>query len=296
MIFKKRMINSILLALLGITISTPILNTVLAIDEDSNTNSYINNMEYSEVLRVNGISENEVNKAKENRMNFNSKTDEVEFFSEEQLKLFKLEFQQIHGVDNVFKIVSEDANSILESNGYKGILRYTNKLTNEVIDINLFESIEKLYNKYLNSSGYYTPNRPSSWKTQGPDVANMSVIKGSTRDTITVTHPTYGGKKTYTKPTDNWYSGYTKSYYDHVQGARRSFGTAKEKAGYSATTALTIILDALLSAGDFKITLNEMINLLKQSSTTILNATACATYAIVYLGEISFLINDYYNL
>ncbi len=286
MTFKKRATKSIALALISVTVSGSILNSVYAY-EQSNMNE--------QVLMVNDITENELNNARMIRSDFNEETNFTEVFSEEQVKLFKVEFQKENGIEDKFNIVEETEETILETNGARGIMRYTDKKTGDITTLNLFESIDKLHEESIKPQTK-APSRPSSWKTQGPDVANIKVVKGSSRDSITVTHPTYGGTKKYTKPTNSWYTGNTKGYYDNVQDARQSWGTAKKYAGAAAGAAITVIADSILAAGDWKISPNEVIKLLKKSGTTILSLSATATYLVAYIGEIYQILGNYYNI
>lgn len=285
MTLKKLAKKSITLGIIAITLSSTILNNVYAAELSQKN-------DVKQILLTNDTTTEEINKAKADRENFDENTTNSEIFSKEQVKLFKVEFQELHGVEDKFKVVDETNESIIESNGFRGILRLTDKKSGNITTLELFKSIDKLYEESIEVTTY-APSRPTSWKTQGPDKANMKVVKGSSRDTITITHPTYGHKKTYTKPTNNWYSGYTKGYYDHVQGARRSFGTAKSKAGVAGVAAMTTILDGCLAAGDFKISISEMVKLLKKSGATIISTADCARYAVAYLGEVLLISIDY---
>ncbi|MEG2195806.1 MAG: hypothetical protein RRY11_13525 [Terrisporobacter sp.] len=288
--FLKRVKKSIALALVTVTMSAPVLSSVYATGINNENN-------IKQVLMMNETSMDEMNRAKHARNNFDDNTSSSEMFSEEQVKLFKVEFQEINGVEDEFKVVDETNESIIESNGFRGILRLTDKETNKVTTLELFESIDKLQRESIDGETYANPPaRPTSWKTQGPDSANMKVVKGSSRDSITVTHPTNRRTKNYTKPTNSWYSGYTEGYYNHVQGARRSYGTAKTKAGVAGTAALVVVLDGCLAASDFKISISEMVALLKKSGATIISVTDCARYAVAYLGEILLIEIDYNHL
>ena len=80
MSFKKRATKSIALALMGVTIATPILNTASAM-ENSNY----------------GLSNDKIIELKKEASKFNENTSIEELYSEEQIKLMKIEFHEKFG-------------------------------------------------------------------------------------------------------------------------------------------------------------------------------------------------------
>lgn len=285
MSFKKIARKSIALALVGLTIAMPLLNGVYALEEDN----------MSEILTLNNISTGDLDRAIKSRSLFDSQTSNSDIFSKDQVTLFKVEFQNLHGVEDIFKVVEETNDYIIEANGFKGILRIKNKSSNEVVILELFETIDRLHNESM-SGIVYTPSRPSSWKTNGPDKANMKVVKGSSRDTITISHPISGKTKTYTKDTNNWYSGYTKGYYDHVQKGRSYYSNVKTYAGGTAIAAVTTVVDALISGSNLHLSASEIFSLLKKSGATLVNASLCASNVALYTGQVALILVDYSNI
>lgn len=67
--------------------------------------------------------------------------------SEEELASLKDRFTNEYGNEDTFKTVYEDDEFLEEINGAKGIIRYKDKATNEVEEINYFEDIIKYANK-----------------------------------------------------------------------------------------------------------------------------------------------------
>ena len=96
MAFKNRVKKSIALALVGITITTPILNHVNAME--SNKDIF--------------ISENE-------------NLDMREVYSDESIKLMKKDFHDKFGTDNKFKLISNKEGIKLEINGATGDIKTT---------------------------------------------------------------------------------------------------------------------------------------------------------------------------
>ena len=96
MSLKKRASKSIALALVGMTITTPILNHVNAME--SNKDIF--------------ISENEI-------------LDMREVYSDENIKLMKKDFNDKFGTDNNFKLISNKDGIKLEINGAIGDIKTT---------------------------------------------------------------------------------------------------------------------------------------------------------------------------
>lgn len=293
----KRLSKVLVLALTIITISTPMLNTALAMESSIETPSNKIDLDVnSKILMLNKITEEELEKEKLIRESFNENTSNSELFSEGQVKLTKIEFQQENGIEDKFILTKEENGVKVEVNGAKGIIKLTSKEDGEII-LNYFENLDNLHNQY--NIIQKAPNRPANgWSTQGPDNANMYVTKGSTRDTITASKPTGSrGSKTYTKPTNNWYSGYTKGYYDNVGNARKSWGTAKKAIGGAAqagftTTVATFVANKKFNIGPatLKVALSAgVISAAKDLSTAL-------SYGVAYLGHMGAVDFNYANL
>lgn len=134
MINKKFMSKAMSIAIVGITISTPILNTVYAMDRNY----------------------------------------QLEVYAEKKEDEYKEEFRKIHGTEDKFKVYLEENGVKAEANGARGIIRITTIDTNsdkygEVIEINAFESIKDAINEDIQMNTFV--DRPGAWKTQGPDKA-----------------------------------------------------------------------------------------------------------------------------
>ncbi len=289
MTFKKRATKIIALALVGITVVTPMLNSASAMEQNSEEM-------YSTILSNNGVSESELIEAKNTRDNFTEDTSSEEYFSDEQIKLIKVEFQERYGIEDKFNITEENSETRTEVNGARGIIRVTDLKTNEVDTLNYFETLNKL--NIENSISVYAPSRPSGMKTQAPDKAYMSVTKGSSRDSIKVRNPLTGTQKSYTKPTNNWYSGYTKGYYDNVVNARRSWGTAKNYAGNSAAAALTAVGTHYISKKNLSPSISTFSAYFKATAAgvAIYDLYNASRYGVAYLANIAVLLNNYNNI
>ncbi len=258
MINKKFMSKAMSIAIVGITISTPILNTVYAMDRNY----------------------------------------QLEVYAEKKEDEYKEEFRKIHGTEDKFKVYLEENGVKAEANGARGIIRITTIDTNsdkygEVIEINAFESIKDAINEDIQMNTFV--DRPGAWKTQGPDKANLKVVKGSKIDTLYAYDPsifnTTGKHKKYNKPTNNWYSGYTKGYYDSIQKARRSIGTAKSSFAKGGEYFVTAVAIQFLKKEVFNINSNQFLVALKgmylaASPLEYANAARYGAAYIINMGEV----------
>lgn len=258
-LFKKRESKRIALALLvGVSITTPTLNIVYAIDNNQNLEMHI----------------------------------------EEKEDEYKKQFQKIHGSEDIYKLYLKTDEIKAEVNGARGIIRITKIDSNsykfrEVIEINAFEGFKDAITEENKMNTFV--NRPGAWKTQGPDKANLRVVKGSPRDTLYAYNPsifnTNGERKKYTKPTNNWYSGYTKGYYDSIQKARRSIGTAKSSFSKGNEYFVTAVAIQFLKKEVFKIKSNEFLVALKimylgATPLEYFNAARYGAAYIINMGEV----------
>lgn len=287
MSFKKRATKSIALALVGVTIVTPMLKTASAMGNVSN------DKEVQELLLSNNLTEEQLLIEKSKRENFDENTPMNQLFSINQVNLIKYEFQKRNGTENKFKIVENKDGYITEINGAKGIIKLKSDIDGE-ITINYFDELDKLAAESLIKA----PNRPGAWKTQGPDNANMRVVKGSTREEITANNPIYSNlSKTYTKPLNQWYTGYTKGYYDAVGKARKSFGTAINTISGIHISAYKATMAALVAQGKLSMTPKGLKKALVAGGVVGIAETAVGvTYGVAYLANIGEILVNYNKL
>ena len=289
MSFKKRATKSIALALVGVTIATPMLNTVSTMETN---NLEINPSNVQELLLSNNLTEETLLIEKLKRENFDENTPMNELFSINQVNLIKYEFQKRHGVEDKFKIVENKDGYITEINGAKGIIRLKSDVDGE-ITINYFDELEKLVAESLIKA----PDRPGAWKTQGPDKANIRVVKGSSREQITVYNPIYSNSKSYTKPLNQWYTGYTKGYYDAIGKARKSFGTAVNTISGTYISAYKATMGALIAQGKLSLTPTGLKNALIAGGVIGIAETAVGvTYGVAYLANVGEILVNYNKL
>lgn len=303
MTLKKRASKSIALALVGLIVGTSIFSQVSAMEYHNDYDNEV--IEDSEILSTFNMTEEDVVKAKEEREKFSNDTEESERFSNKQVNLIKIEFQQKYGTEDKFIFVEEYKNVKSEVNGARGIVRITDLNTGTIDTINYFDTLDELNNEYDDSnkeeeglSVRATPSRPKAWKTQGPDKANLSVTKGTSRDTIKAYNPVTGTVKTYTKDTTNWYSGYTKGYYDNVQEARKCIGTAKSKAGSAGEAALIATASNYVKSKNWYPKESTFLAAFRAiaAGNAIYDGVNAAKYGVLYLGHMGIVYNNYLKL
>lgn len=234
--------------------------------------------------------------------------DTLELFSDDVSNVMKMQFQEEYGTEDIFKLISNENGMKTEVNGFRGIIKITEN--NEETIVNYFESIDDcndLNNKIDSSGGNNlvndnislystTPSRPSAWKTQGPDKLNLKVVKGTTRDTLYATCA--GGlSKTYTKSTSNWYSGYTKGFYDNIQDARQSWGTCLNYVGGAGqAVAFSVGANYVKKGLSPKPTLIAAAIRVSAAGVAIYDVTRAASYMSTYLGHVIITTNNWTNL
>lgn len=277
--FNTKLIKNISLSLVGIILITSIFNTSNAMTLDN----------YNNIENI-----------------YNDSNDE-ELFSKEKVNLLKIEFQKKYGTEDKFIFIEKYENIKSEVNGARGIIKITDINTGDTNTINYFDTLNMLNKEYDNNQDDYSPislsaraipSRPTSWKTQGPDKANLSVTKGKSRDTIKAYNPITGSVKTYTKDTNNWYSGYTKGYYNNVHEARKCIGTAKSKAGSAGEAALIAVASDYVKSKKWYPTQKEFLVAFRAiaAGSAIFDAVNAAKYGVLYLGHMAIVYNNYLQL
>lgn len=276
------------IALTILLLGNPILKTSHAMNTDLDSSTVS-----KELLLINDLTESEFLTEKSRREKFDENTSLNEIFSVDQVNLVKYEFQSKYGNENTYKLISNDEGIKVEVNGFSGKIKMTSE-SDGVIELNYFESLDELQME----NRAVAPNRPSSWQTQGPDFANLKVVKGATRDTITAEHPLTGkSPKVYTKPTSEWYKGHTQGYYDNVGEARKCYGTAKAAAGPSAAAAFIATVRSVIKSGNLAITAAGFKVLLGAATVALIdNVAVCASYSVLYFGHMSAVLYNYHQL
>ncbi|MGL5378831.1 hypothetical protein [Clostridium sp.] len=246
--------------------SGPVLGSVGIVNASEITNNQeitaVNDTEVvdteveKKILSINNTNKEEIDEAKKKRAELTIDSSDADIYSADQIKLLKYEFQQENGVEDEFKEKSNIDGLKVETNGYRGIIRIT-KNGEAPYELNYFDVADQFHLDAMKS--IKAPSRPGAWRTQGPDYANMKVVKGSPRDTIYAYHPGNPNlSKKYTKDTNSWYSGSTKGYYDYVQRARQSYGTSKTNMGSGVIAAFNVVLGTFIKNGKWKVTTSEL--------------------------------------
>lgn len=288
MTLKKRASKSITLALVGIIVSTPIFNTVSAMENNAGTANVI--------MDNYNMSSDERNLIEEDRENMSAIQDMndpqtiSERFSDEQVKLLKVEFQEKNGTVDEFKQHKEDDGSITEINGCRGIIRTTDPKTGEILETNLFEIYDTLnaessnidstqYND--NDTGTVSISRRSAnasvpiprggHSTQSPaDRANLKATVSGSTVKLVANNPIKGttSSKSYKKTTSNWYTGSTKAYYNSIRSARRSWGTSMSHFNNAWQTFAIACASNVIQKQKWNTPVTEIAKLAKYSGLT----------------------------
>ena len=218
--FKKRASKSIVLALVGITISTPILNSVSAMDVDTNNNNKVN----FETKEDNDLYVNDellLGNANQGR----SISDYNTFYEN-----VKEDFKRKFGTEDEFKVIASSKDFKTEGNGYTGQLKvttYKNGEVDEVIFVNYLENVKNYVNQLLEEENQQETYAESyvvkTIKSGGPDPLSFNVRTGGNYNSKYKMYATswYGKSKTWYKNSE-WKTGYTKGLYDELRFARNN--------------------------------------------------------------------------
>lgn len=216
---KKRASKSIALALVGIIITTPILNHVNAMESSKDISDANQATQFNDEIYVNrSLLLGNANKGR-NVSDYNTFYENV-----------KNDFKDKFGNEDEFKVIASSKDFKTEGNGYTGQLRVTTYKDGEVDEVILIEYLNNVKN-YL-SQLKVEENTPETYaesyvvktiKSGGPDPLSFNVRTGGNYNSKYKMYATswYGRNKTWYKNSD-WKAGYTKGLYDELRYARNN--------------------------------------------------------------------------
>lgn len=275
------------IALSSIILSTPAMNAVYASEIEEISNS------------TNEVSEN--------------------LFSDSKVEKLKIDFQNVYGNKDEFIQYVEDDGTITQVNGARGIIKVTDAETREVEELNVFEIYNDL-NQYEEKNGSIyndlnqieenegissyasVPPVPTGGHTTGArsDRANLRATKEGSKIKFTANNPIPGtsSSKTYRKSSSNWYSGYTKGYYNSIRGARRSFGTSMGHFSTAAQTFAIAVASNFLKKKHFNPTADVVFKSVKKMAVGVSIGAAFegSRFLAAYIAEMGIVFNNYLNL
>ena len=273
MSFKKRATKSIALALMGVTIATPILNTASAM-ENSNY----------------GLSNDKIIELKKEASKFNENTSIEELYSEEQIKLMKIEFHEKFGNENVFKEVYSEKNIKLEINGYTGDITATLEREEPIVS-NYFDGIEYIKNSIYNNKNEVEPfySLSKHYRSSGPDQSYLKVYVESGKSNMLVARNTKGNTKTYYKSASSWNSGNTSALRQEIESAKNNWNKASSALSSARSKVLWNLLAGYISAGALATPAGIILGALNSYSVAGNVATAGSRGAsyLIGLGQIN---------
>lgn len=273
MSFKKRATKSIALALIGVTIATPILNTASAME----------NLNY-------GLSNDKIIELKKEASKFNENTSIEELYSEEQIKLMKIEFHEKFGNEDVFKEVYSENNIKLEINGHTGDIRGTLEGEEPIVS-NYFDGIEYIKNSIYNNKNEVEPfySLSKHYRSSGPDQSYLKVYVESGKSNMLVARNTKGNTKTYYKSASSWNSGNTSALRQEIESAKNNWNKASSALSSAGSKVLWNLLAGYISAGAFATPAGIILAALNSYSIAGNVATAASRGAsyLIDLGQIN---------
>lgn len=249
---KKRTKRISTVALSAIIVSLPLYNLSYALNNNTqNTASGINentltqdvgtvnmfgdlnNIENNtELLERYNLNLDDIKRINLERSTFTQDALMSDIFSDEQVKLMKIEFQNSNGVEDTFETIKDEGNIKIETNGFRGIIRNTvfddTGAIESSFDVNYFEQLDKFNMEskeeqtpdpyattIVPSNQFGTGKISSAWK---PYIK----VTRDTRDRIIISNKS-GELCNYSKDKYNWNSGDTLKFYNSINSARDSW-------------------------------------------------------------------------
>lgn len=210
-----------------------------------------------ELLEQYNFTEEQVEILEEERNNFTVNSSISDVFSENQVNLAKLEFQSTHGVDDVFKIISETNEVKVEVNGANGIIRTTtygsNKEILDVVEVDYFKEMDTIKDDTpcVEAESRATTIVPSNSYGTGTVSSYFTPkikVTRDTRDRITITSTTSVRTTTYSKDKYNWNSGNTLVFYNAIKDARSAWNRTIASVSAPAIIKVATYLSGYIGA------------------------------------------------
>lgn len=260
MSIKKRGSKSIALALVGVMIASPMLNTVSAVEIENTTVE-------SGVHQIKPLSNYEVDSAIR-------------------------DFQNQHGSEDTFKLISNEDGKVLEVNGYRGILRLSNYDKNgniiDTIDINYFDNL------YANNNiiSKEAEDEPSTYKleihsnkTVAPDPFSITVRTGGNyKSNYKITLTNWYQTRTYYKNDSSWNTGYTKGFNTCIDNANSAINLVIASVGASAFNKIYAAIKGIITTGP---SVDTIMTILENLGIAIAKPAAIALSLATYCVEVN---------
>ena len=304
------------LVLFGVIVLTSVCNSIYAAQNNNVPNSMkaenilgdLSNVEIDENLKEKyNLNDNKIKELENERDKFTDSSNPEDVFSDEQVSLMKLEFQNTHGVEDTFKVVSNENNIVIEVNGAKGIIRTTvykdNGEVESRFDSNYFEGLDNMKNSIKNEGiqprSKTTTIVPSKQFGTGKIAKYFTpsiTVKRDTRDRITVVSTTKARTKKYSKDKYNWNSGNTLKFYNAINDARSSWSGIGKVLGAGALGKVAGYVAGLVASTSFAPPVSAVIAFLSGIGIVGTTGFAVATQVTDFLKHMLTISNTYKKL
>lgn len=321
------------LVLSGVIAFTPVCNSIYAAQNNDVPNSVeaenmLGDLSQGEIdndlKEKYNLNDNEIKELENEREEFTDSSNPEDVFSDEQVSLMKLEFQNTHGDEDTFKIVSNENNIVIEVNGAKGIIRTTvykdNGEVESTFDSNYFEGLDNIKNSVENESIQpsikTTTIQPLSKTAARASKKATNIVpskqfgtgkiakyftpsikvKRDTRDRITVVSTTKARTKKYSKDKYNWNSGNTLKFYNAINDARSSWSGIGKVLAAGALGKVAGYVAGLVAATSFAPPVSAVIAFLSGIGLVGTTGFAVASQITGFLGNMLTISNTYKKL
>lgn len=211
----------------------------------------------------------------------------------------KKKFQELHGCENSFKVVTEFENEILEVNGFKGIMRVTvlddNKQIVKVTEFNHFEGLDDMLSDNTKDVETNVEARDTvvlpKYSTKSPDPFSIAVWSGNygSGRKYKITLSNWYFTKTYHKA-DYWNTGDTNGFYGCLQRVNVAVTTMINTVGFTLINKLLGKIGSILMNDKFPSTdqvVSIILDIASALGITIASPVTLAASAILYATEIN---------
>lgn len=280
--------------------------------EETNFGDLSNIEDNTKLLNKYELDVNDIERLESEKDSFDMSSNIDDVYSEDQVKLLKLEFQNTYGTEDMFITANESDEVKTEINGAKGIIKTTSYDSNgkiiDIIEVNYFKSLDELrdnppYTEAESSEKTIATRAKSSAKTIVPSssygpgtVASVFAprikVKRDTRDRITITSTTKARTHSYSKDKYNWNSGNTLVFYDTIKNARSQWSSIGYSLSTGSVSAVAAYVSGLVGATVVVPPLSVAISALAALGFTI-STPLLARQVISFLGSMVKISNTY---
>lgn len=191
-------------------------------------------------------------------------------YSDDQVKLMKLEFQIENGTEDIFKVVQKSDNIKTEVNGFKGIIKTTildeNGMEVNTFIENYFETLEnmnessKIIESEMTRATKIIPSNQFGSGTIASYFSPYIKVDRDTRDRIRICSIHTSQVKRYSKDKYNWNSGNTLKFYNYINESKTNWNNIGKSISGTVLAKVAARLSGMFVKGIFGMTPSAIVD------------------------------------